>query len=47
MPLLEVSASYLKGAVSTKSGEAIASVRHFLKNLDRFIRGEPLVDRVT
>jgi phosphoglycerate dehydrogenase-like enzyme len=27
-------------------GEAKALVRHFLNNLDRFVRGEPLLDRV-
>lgn len=28
------------------SGEATTLVRHFLKNLERFVRGEPLIDRV-
>jgi phosphoglycerate dehydrogenase-like enzyme len=28
------------------TGEAITLVRHFLGNLDRFVRGEPLLDRV-
>lgn len=28
------------------AGEAVHLVRHFLTNLDRFVRGEPLLDRV-
>ena len=28
------------------TGEACTLVRHFLANLDRFVRGEPLLDRV-
>jgi len=28
------------------AGEAVQLVRHFLANLDRFVRGEPLLDRV-